>query len=159
MKYLYNENDFAIIKKKKNKIYLFFVLDFCLEVGIILICFLLSTYHTKLLFSIIGSIFSILVAFFLVYLIDRLLKLNHLIREYDALLHAKDSVIKGEIVDISSSPITLPDGTKAFQVMIKQKDSNRILLLSDLFDANVLELKSYKFLIYYDYIRGFEDEI
>lgn len=159
MRYLYNEADLNILKKKKTSLYFFFALDFVLEVVIVLICLLLSNYHSKLVFSIVGSILSIFVVLYLIYLIDRFTKLDHLIREYEVLLNCKETIFKGSVIEISHSLTTLPDGTKAYKVIVKNDEESRALLLSDLFDINVLENKEYKFSTYYDYIRGFEDEL
>ena len=129
-----------------------------MEAAIVLICLLLSNYHSKLAFSILGSILSIGVIFFLIYLIDRFKKLSHLVKEYEVLLRGKDVIVKGEVIEISPSPVTLPDGTKAYKVIVKSEDENHSLLLSDIFDASFIENKKYKFSTYYDYIRGYEDE-
>ena len=69
MKYLYSESELNSLKKKSNIFYLFFALDFSVEIAIILICLFLSNYHTKLVFSIVGSIFSIIVVFVFIYLL------------------------------------------------------------------------------------------
>lgn len=159
MKYLYNESDFNFLKKRKSYLYWFFALDFILEVAVILVCLLLSNYHSKLVFSIIGSIISICVVFFLIYLIDRYKKIDHSIREYEVLLKGKDIFVEGDVVETSLTPITLPDGTKAYKVIVKNDEESRTLLLSDIFDIKIIENKKYKFSTYYDYIRGFEDEL
>ena len=96
MKYLYNESNFNDLKKKKSHLCWFFVIDFALEAAIVLICLLLSNYHSKLVFSIVGSVLSIGVVFFLIYLIDRFKKLDHLIKEYEALLRGKEIIVEGE---------------------------------------------------------------
>ena len=159
MRYLYDESNFNTLKKKKTHLYWLFAVDFAIEVAIVLICLLLSNYHSKLVFSIVGSVLSIGVVFFLIYLIDRFKKTDHLVKEYEALLKAKDTIIEGDVIEISPTPITLPDGTKAYTVIVKSGEENRTLLLSDIFDINIIENKKYKFSTYYDYIKGFKDEI
>lgn len=159
MRYLYDESNFNTLKKKKSHLYWLFAADFAIEVAIVLICLLLSNYHSKLVFSIVGSVLSIGVVFFLIYLIDRFKKMDHLIKEYEALLKGKDTIIEGDVIEISPTPITLPDGTKAYTVIVKSGEENRTLLLSDIFDIGIIENKKYKFSTYYDYIRGFKDEI
>ena len=159
MRYLYNEANLNSLKKKKSHLYWLFAMDFVLEVSIVLICLLLSNYHSKLAFSIVGSVLSIGVIFFLIYLIDRFKKFDHLAKEYEALLKGKETIIEGDVIDISSTPTTLPDGTKAYTIIVKYKKENHTLLLSDIFDINIIENKKYKFSTYYDYIRGLEDEL
>lgn len=159
MKYLYNESDFKALTKKKMHLYWLFAIDFALEVAIVLICLLLSNYHSKLVFSIVGSVLSIGVIFFLIYLIDRFRKTNHLIKEYETLLRAKEVMVEGDVIETSPTSITLPDGTKAYTVVVKNDEESHTLLLSDIFDINIIENKKYKFSTYYDYIRGFEDEL
>lgn len=159
MRYLYSESGLNTIKKKKNSFYLFFALDSVLEIAVVLLCLLLSSYHTRLVFSIVGSILSIFVFFYLIFLIDHFRKIDHLVREYEALLNGEETIIKGTVVEIPTHLITLPDGTKAYKVIVKNDKESRVLLLSDLFDINILENKEYKFSTYYDYIRGFEDEL
>ena len=159
MRYLYNESGFNTIKKKKSSFYLFFALDFVLEVTVVLLCLLLSNYHTRLVFSIVGSILSIFVVFYLIYLIDHFRKISHLVKEYEALLKGEETIVKGSVIEIPNSLTTLPDGTKAYKVTVKNDEGSRVLLLSDLFDINILENKKYKFSTYYDYIRGYEDEL
>ena len=159
MRYLYDESNFNALKKKKSHLYWLFAVDFVMEVVIVLICLLLSNYHSKLVFSIVGSVLSIGVVFFLIYLIDRFKKTDHLVKEYEALLKGKETIVEGTVIEISPTPITLPDGTKAYTVIVENGEENRTLLLSDIFDINILENKKYKFSTYYDYIRGFKDEI
>ena len=159
MRYLYNELDFKELKKKKSFLYLFFAMDFIVEVGIVLVCLLLSNYHSKLVFSIVGSVLSIFVVFLLIFLIDCFRKINHLIKEYEVLLNGKEEIVKGDVVEISPTPITLPDKTKAYKVIVKNNEESRTLLLSDIFDSNMIENKKYKFSTYYGYIRGIEDEL
>ena len=159
MRYLYNESDFNTLKKKKSHFYWLFAIDYGVEVAIFLICLLLSNYHSKLVFSIVGSALSIGVIFFLIYLIDRFKKIDHLIKEYEFLMRGKETIVDGDIVEISPAPITLPDGTKAYTVIVKNDEESHTLLLSDIFDIKIIENKKYKFSTYYDYIRGFEDEL
>ena len=156
MKYLYNENDFNILQKKKSYFYWLFVLDFVLEVIIVLLCLFLSNYHSKLLFSIIGSALSIFVIFFLIYLIDYFGKINHLIKEYFALLNSKDVIIEGVVINASDTLTTLSDGTKAYKITVKSDENSYVILLSDIFDMNIAENQKYKFATYYNYIKGFE---
>ena len=159
MRHLYNESDFNALTKKKSHLYRLFVADFALEAAIVLICLLLSNYHSKLVFSIVGSALSVCVVCFLIYLIDRFKKTNHLIKEYETLLRAKEIIVEGNVIETSPTPITLPDGTKAYTVVVKNDEESRTLLLSDIFDINIIQNKRYRFSTYYDYIKGFEDEL
>ena len=158
MRYLYNEDNFTILKKKKSHLYWLFAVDSVLEVAIVLICLLLSSYHSKLVFSIVGSALSICAVFLLIYLIDCYRKTDHLVREYEVLLNGNDVIIEGVVIEISPTPITLPDATKAYKVIVKTEEENHTLLWSDIFDVDIMKNKKYKFSTYYDYIRGFEDE-
>lgn len=159
MKYLYSELELNNLKKKSNIFYLFFALDFGVEIAIILICLFLSNYHTKLVFSIVGSIFSIIVVFVFIYLLDRFIRTRHMLREYEALLKGQETIVEGTVIEVDSKVTTLQDGTKVYKVLVKNNDKSRVLLLSNIFEPTILELKTYKFSTYFDYIRGFDDEV
>ena len=158
MTYLYNEEGLnQINKEKKTNMWLFALFVFLFVVSTI-VFILVSTYETKVVFSIIssvvGSIFVVVAIFFL----SKYLYLKRLSFEYETLYTSENKKIQCEILECSSFITTLPDKSKCYEVLIKCNDRESIYYLSNIFDNELIKPGKCLIVVSHDYLKGYQYE-
>ena len=155
---LYNDCDLKVIEKKKN--ITLFLLILCLSIFVIgLIVFLLiSTYKTRLLFSVITSIFETTTILFALFFAFKFNYLKRIYVEYKTLQTTTYKKVHCEILKCSDFITTLPDRSRCYEVLVSIDDKEVIYYLSEIFNYKDIKEGKALILVASDYIVGYEYE-
>ena len=156
MNYLYNESDLnELTRMKKRNLFIFFIFVF-LFVASLTIFIVVSSYKTRLLFSILSSVSGFIFVAFMIFFLSKYFYLRRVENEYRTLLESKETIIKCEVLECSEFLTTLPDKSRCYEVLIKKDDKETIYYLSELFDT--IKPGKCRLVISYDYIKGYQYE-
>ena len=155
---LYNDKDLKVIENKK-KLTLFWLI-LCLSIFVIglVVFLLLSSYKTRLLFSIITSIFETVVILFALFFIFKFNYLKRIYGEYKTLHTTTYKKVHCEILKCSDFITTLPDRSRCYEVLVNIDDKEVIYYLSEIFNYKDIKEGKALILIASDYIVGYEYE-
>lgn len=155
---LYNDKDLQVIEKKKKLALVFLILSFVLFAIGLTVFLIVSSYKTRLLFSIIASIVEtafVLVGLFFIF------KFNYLKRiyvEYKTLQTTAYKKVECEILKCSDFITTLPDRSRCYEVLVSVGDKEVIYYLSEIFNYKDIKEGKALILVASDYIVGYEYE-
>ena len=154
----YKQEDYEKILKKK-KINLIFIISLAVLFASLLVVFIiLSTYKTRILFSIIASSVEFIVVGFEIYFIAKYFYLKRIANEYNFLLSSNGEVIVCEVVACSDFLTTLPDKSRCYEVLTKKYDLESIYYLSEIFSKDDIKPGTCKLTVCSDYIVGVKYE-
>lgn len=158
MNYLYNDVDLAkITYHKKRNLYLS-LMFFALFVISLVTFIIVSSYKTKLLFSILASVIGSVFIFFAIMFLYMFLYYRRLENEYNTLLISEEATFKCEVLEQSDFLTTLPDKSRCYEVMVKIKEDEKILYLSEIFSDVTLVPGKCQIAVSFDYIKGYKYE-
>ena len=158
MTYLYNEEGLKQInKEKKTNLWLFALFVF-MFVASITVFILVSTYDTKVAFSIISSVVGSIFVVFAIFFLSKYTYLRRLFFEYETLLISENKKIQCEILECSSFITTLPDRSKCYEILIKYNDKEHIYYLSNIFDNEPIKPGKCLIAVSHDYLKGYQYE-
>lgn len=155
---LYNDEDLRIIEKKKKQTLFFMILCLALFVVGLTVFLIVSTYHTRVLFSVLASVIETVVILFALYFIFKFNYLKKTAYEYKSIKELHPKKVECEVLECSDFVTTLLDRSKCHELLVKIGDKEVIYYLSELF--NYKDLKEGKAVIYIanDYVVGYEYE-
>ena len=154
----YNQKDYEELIKQK-KINFVLVICFATLFAISLLVFILiSSYKTRVLFSVIASLAGIVIVLFEIFFIGKYRYLKRLSNEYSVLLNSQGKEIKCEILECSDFLTTLPDKSRCYEVMVNVNETKSIYYLSEIFDRELIKAGVCKISVNSDYITGVEYE-
>lgn len=152
---LYNEKDLLNLEKSKKNI-LILVIAFALLFAISLLVFILvSTYKTRVVFSIISSVICVVFAIFAAFFAFKRAYFKRICNEYNTLLKEETKEIEGEVLECSSFLTTLPDKSRCYEVLFKTEGKESIFYLSEIFDREELKSGKCKIYVSFDYVKGY----
>lgn len=150
---LYSNEDLTKLDQKIKVYRLIYILAFVLIVISTSLGLIFSSYYHKLLAMILCSIVNVVCFVAAVFFASKCSYIKHLKYEVSNLLDSEPVIEKYEVISISENPITLPDGSMCYEVTVANKDKQRFLYLSELFEKDLLKVgESYSFAISFDYI-------
>ena len=155
---LYNDKDLQVIEKKKKVALLLLILSFVIFAIGLTVFLILSSYKTRLLFSIIASIFETIVVLIGLYFIFKFNYLKRIYTEYKTLLSSAYKKVECEILKCSDFITTLPDRSRCHEVLVSIDDKEVIYYLSEIFNYKDIKEGKALILVASDYIVGYEYE-
>lgn len=158
MTFLYNDNDLLEIAKSKKRNLFLSLMFFTLFVISLIIFVIVSTYQTRVLFSIISSVVGFGFVAFGIFFLSKFSYLKRLENEYQTLLTSEEKTIKCEILECSDFLTTLPDKSRCYEVLTKAEDKETIYYLSEIFNRDDFKPGKCKIVVSYDYIKGYQYE-
>ena len=158
MIFLYNDNDLRELTKLKKRNLFLSLLFFALFVISLIIFVVVSTYKTRILFSITSSVVGFVLVAFGIFFISKFSYFKRLETEYQTLLNKEEKTIKCEILECSDFLTTLPDKSRCYEVLIKTDEREIAYYLSEIFNREDIKPGKCKIVVSYDYIKGYQYE-
>ena len=149
---LYDQEGLLNINKQKKLPIIFLSILGVVFVVIFVLAIVLSRYQTQIVFIMVTSVILLLIAFIIIYFACKLSFLTNLSKEYAAIMEAGKKSYKGLVTGYDDRIITLADGSKVKQVLIKINNQERIFYLSFIFDFDIEINKEISFEVAFDYI-------
>ena len=158
MTYLYNDSDLNELTKAKKKNLFLSLMFFILFVISLAVFIVVSSYKTRILYSIISSFVGFGFIVFAIFFLAKFLYLRRIESEYQTLLNGEEAVVKCEILECSDFLTTLPDKSHCYEVLTKKDEKESIYYLSEIFEREDIKPGKCKLVISYDYIKGYQHE-
>lgn len=158
---LYDQDGLLNINKQRKIPVIFLTILSAVFVTVFVLSIVLSRYKTQTIFIVVTSIVLLLITFGIIFFACKLSFLTNLSKEYAAILQAEKKSYKGLVTGYDDRIITLADGSKVKQALIKINNQERIFYLSFIFEEDIEINKEISFETAFDYIVWwkYEDQL